>query len=95
MPDVVADYGAVVDFQDDAEGFAQACRKVADDSLDKRDAKLAPLLRMHHWDSIASRMEQLVTDAARRPVVPSLSERDGGPFDYIVVGAGFAGSTIA
>jgi len=95
IPDVVTDYTGVVDLQDDAEGFACACRHVVDHSVERRDAKVDPLLRLHHWDSIAKRMEELVIDAATEPTVPAMTGRDGGPFDFVIVGAGFAGSTLA
>jgi UDP-galactopyranose mutase len=95
VPDVVADYSGVVDLQDCADGFAGACRAVREHSLEKRDAKVDPILRLHHWDSIARRMEELVLDVADRPSTPWACGRDGGPFDYVIVGAGFAGSTLA
>jgi len=95
IPDVVTDYTGVVDLQDDADGFASACRDVLEHSVERRDAKVDPLLRLHHWDSIASRMEELVEDVAAKPAAPCMSSREGGPFDYVIVGAGFAGSTLA
>ncbi len=64
IPDVVADFSDVVDLQDDVDGFAVACREVYGHSLDDRDAKVNPLLRLHHWDSIATRMEELLLQAA-------------------------------
>jgi glycosyltransferase involved in cell wall biosynthesis len=57
VPDVVAGYRGVVDLQDDADGFADACRRVLRDGIDARDAKVRPLLRLHHWDTIAARMQ--------------------------------------
>jgi glycosyltransferase involved in cell wall biosynthesis len=56
VPDVVASYPAVVDLQDDAAGFALACRRVLGHSMADRDRKLAPLLARHHWDAIAAGM---------------------------------------
>ncbi|HWC13654.1 MAG TPA: glycosyltransferase [Actinomycetota bacterium] len=69
IPDVVTDYASVVDLQDDADGFARACRNVYDHSLEERDLKIDPLLRFHHWDSVAPRMEELIAAAAESQVV--------------------------
>ena len=57
VPDVVAGYRGVVDLQDDAEGFAGACRRVVRHRSSARDAKVTPLLQLHHWDTIAARMQ--------------------------------------
>jgi glycosyltransferase involved in cell wall biosynthesis len=65
VPDVVADFGAVVDLQDDAAGFAAACEHVLTGAAERR-AKVRPLLRLHHWDTIAARM-QAHMDAAQDP----------------------------
>lgn len=62
--DVVADYATIVDLQDDARGFAAACRAVIDHSQQDRDEKLMALLKLHHWDAIAARMEDLIADVA-------------------------------
>ena len=62
VPDVVADYGNLVDLQDTSTGFADACRKVAEDSAKDRAEKARPLLHRHHWDTIASRMDLLVAE---------------------------------
>jgi glycosyltransferase involved in cell wall biosynthesis len=56
VPDVVADFGAVVDLQDDAAGFARACEHVLTQAAERR-MKARPLLRLHHWDTIARRMQ--------------------------------------
>ena len=61
--DVVTAFGAVVDLQDDGEGFAAACREVLHHDLSERDRKLRPLLFANHWDTIASRMASLVAEA--------------------------------
>lgn len=63
IPDVVTDYASVVDLQDDASGFARACRNVYEHSLEERDLKIDPLLRFHHWDAVARRMEELMVAA--------------------------------
>ncbi len=56
VPDVVADFGPVVDLQDDAAGFAAACAHVLTEAAERR-AKVRPLLQVHHWDTIAARMQ--------------------------------------
>ena len=66
VPDVVADYGEVVELRDDAEGFAAACREVAGHSRGQRDANVSPLLERHDWHAIADEMRTLIDEAARR-----------------------------
>jgi UDP-galactopyranose mutase len=96
VPDVVADYETVVAIEEDGAGFARACRETLTHSTTERDAKVRPLIRLHHWDSIAQRMEGLVSETHRtRPAKPRTVERRNGAFDYMVVGAGFAGSVLA
>ena len=68
VPDVVSDFGRVVDLQDDAAGFADACRRVLEHDAEERDRRLVPLLHANNWDTIAASMSQLV-DA----VTPALS----------------------
>ncbi|HLL66881.1 MAG TPA: glycosyltransferase [Micromonosporaceae bacterium] len=63
VPDVVADWDAVVRFADDGAEFARACTAVREDSTDERDARVAPLARRHEWDAIAAEMTALM-DAA-------------------------------
>ena len=64
VPDVVAEFGEVVDVQDDAEGFAAACRALRHHDLAARDALLAPLMHERRWDTIAARMERLIERSA-------------------------------
>jgi glycosyltransferase involved in cell wall biosynthesis len=64
IADVVADFGSVVDLQDDAAGFAAACRRVLAHDVSDRDRKLRPVLFANHWDEIARRMGTIV-DGAR------------------------------
>ena len=60
VPDVVDDFGQLVDLQDDGSGFAAACMKVERHCALSRAAKAEPLLHWHHWDTIAERMEELI-----------------------------------
>jgi glycosyltransferase involved in cell wall biosynthesis len=62
VPDVVADFGEVVDLRDDARGFAQGCRLGRAAGLD--DRLVRPLLTWHSWDGIAARMAELIGGTA-------------------------------
>ena len=64
VPDVVADYTDVVDLQDDGAGFADACVRVREHSPEERADKTKPILHWQHWDTIAARMDTLITEAA-------------------------------
>jgi glycosyltransferase involved in cell wall biosynthesis len=63
VPDVVADFRDVVDLQDDAPGFAAACRRALCQPADLLAAKAQPLLAWRRWDTIAARMEELIDRA--------------------------------
>jgi glycosyltransferase involved in cell wall biosynthesis len=63
VPDVVADFRGVVELRDDAEGFARACEHVLESRPSEREAKVRPLLRVHHWDTIAARMQEHMDEA--------------------------------
>jgi len=64
VPDVVADYGEQVALVGDPHAFAAACEAALAEDPEERRQRVAPLLRAHHWDAIAARMEALV-DAVR------------------------------
>jgi hypothetical protein len=51
--------------QDDAAGFADACRRVLQHDCADRDRKLRPLLQANHWDTIASSMWELIDGASQ------------------------------
>ena len=63
VPDVVADFGELVDLQDSAAGFADACRRVAEHCPLAREAKAAATMHWNHWDTIAERMDRLIGSA--------------------------------
>ena len=65
VPDVVADYTGVVDLRNDAQGFADACRNASAECAEARRERVKPVLRRHHWDAIASRMEELIATTRR------------------------------
>ncbi len=56
----MSEFAEVVDLQDDAAGFAEADREVAEHCPQTRATKAEPLLHWNHWDTIAQRMEQLI-----------------------------------
>ena len=60
VPDVVTDFGELVDLQHDGASFADACRRVERHCPQSRAAKAEPSLHWHHWDTIATRMEELI-----------------------------------
>ncbi|HUR77874.1 MAG TPA: glycosyltransferase [Acidimicrobiales bacterium] len=64
IPDVVSDFGLLVDLQDDAAGFADACRRVLLHDCADRDRKLRPLLHANHWDTIAASMQDLIHEVS-------------------------------
>ena len=61
VPDVVADYEGIVDLADDAAGFAAACRAGRAGIDETRATRIEAVLHRQHWDSIAARMEELIT----------------------------------
>jgi UDP-galactopyranose mutase len=96
IADVVADFGTVVSICDDAAAFAEACRAVLHQPAEERSAKARPLLKLHHWDTIAERMDAIMSAAkASRGQVRVTAASGSGGFDYMIVGAGFAGSVMA
>ena len=60
VPDVVADHQKVVELEDDGAGFAAACRRARSQTAATREAAVASVLSLQHWDSIAERMGQLL-----------------------------------
>jgi glycosyltransferase involved in cell wall biosynthesis len=70
VADVVADYTGIVNLSDDASGFAEACRAALGESARQRAERVAPVLRRQHWDTIATRMADLVE--AARPAVKAV-----------------------
>ena len=56
----MTDFGELVDLQDGGEGFAVACRRVERHCPLSRAAKAEPLLQVHHWNTIAERMGELL-----------------------------------
>jgi UDP-galactopyranose mutase len=101
ITDVIRHYGDLesVFIADGAEAFIKGCEEAlalvrsGDSWLDEVDLKLANL----SWDITYARMAGLVHEAIALPsagpnIVKSASKK---AYDYLVVGAGFAGSVIA
>jgi glycosyltransferase involved in cell wall biosynthesis len=60
VPDVVADFGDVVELREDARGFADACELLRQRAGAPQSDALRRILRRNSWDGIAKRMEALV-----------------------------------
>ncbi len=60
VPDVVADYSGIVTLGRDAAGLADACRAAVVECPQARAERIRPVLRNHHWDTIARAMQALV-----------------------------------
>jgi UDP-galactopyranose mutase len=101
VADVIRHYGDMeaVAIADGPAAFVAACARAlelakGEEWLAEVDAKLAHL----SWDTTFARMSGLVGEAvaAAAPKGPNfIASADGGSYDYLVVGAGFAGSVIA
>ncbi len=66
VADVVSDYSEVVDLQDDAAGFADACQRLLGEDREQRRRNVTPTLERQTWDSIAGRMAAILQQAAQR-----------------------------
>lgn len=101
IADVIRHYSDLeaVFIADGADAFVKACEdalalgRSGDEWLRQVDAKLANL----SWDTTYARMAGLVHEAAAVPVAgPNIvSAHSRKRYDYLVVGAGFAGSVVA
>jgi UDP-galactopyranose mutase len=101
ITDVIRHYGDLkaVFIADGTQAFIEGCEKAlalsqgSDEWLDTVDAKLANI----SWDTTYARMAGLVREAANVTVSgPRLVTSAGRKkYDYLVVGAGFAGSVLA
>jgi glycosyltransferase involved in cell wall biosynthesis len=60
VPDVVADYGSVVQLAGDAADFIARCRLALAEDPASRDRRVAPLLARQEWDGIAAAMDALL-----------------------------------
>ena len=107
--DVVRDYGGVagVFLADDPASFAAACDSalLLKESNSDWLAAVDQILARSSWDDTFSAMNDLLGQAIERRLTPDgppkghprqrTSNRSGSAFDYLIVGAGFAGSVLA
>jgi UDP-galactopyranose mutase len=100
IADVVRHYAdlAGVFIADGADAFVAACERAlalargAGEWLAEADARLSHL----SWDTTHARMAGLVQEALAVPRnPPALIARVKKPYDYLIVGAGFAGAVLA
>jgi glycosyltransferase involved in cell wall biosynthesis len=64
VPDVVADHRSVVSLADDAPAFGEACRRARGGPHGVRPGDVEAVLRRHHWDAIAARMDDVMATAS-------------------------------
>jgi UDP-galactopyranose mutase len=99
ITDVVRHYGDMegVFIADTAEEFVQGCERALELArgpggwLAEVDLKLAHL----SWDTTAARMAGLIDAASASAGAPAILGRRARKYDYMIVGAGFAGSVLA
>ena len=99
--DVVRPYGdeGLVRIADCADEFAAAAEAAMEEDRDESLRRVDAFLGERSWDRTQRRMKRLIDDAieANRdgaPAAPTVRTKDRA-FDYLVVGAGFAGSVLA
>ena len=103
VPDVVRHYGDVegVLIAGDAPAFVKACERALNLSTDRHTwlPAVDALLARSSWDQTFMAMSTLVDQALvtkRQPPKPAIRRPNGAaPYDYLIVGAGFAGSVLA
>lgn len=105
--DVVRDYGeqglGLVAIAEGATGFAEEIAKILgrrerDDWLTEVDAALADLSWDSTWGRMVARIGEAVQakdEAKEHRSASRLAPVNPKPFDYLIVGAGFAGSVLA
>jgi UDP-galactopyranose mutase len=97
--DVVDPYGAqgLVRIAEEPTAFARACEQAMEENTAARLRRVDAFLTESSWDYTWTDMRELIDRAVRRNASRA---RPGGPaapsaFDWLVVGAGFAGSVMA
>ncbi|WP_426128563.1 UDP-galactopyranose mutase [Pararhizobium sp. PWRC1-1] len=108
IKDVIRHYGDSkgVFIARDADGFAEACDEAL--ALKKSGtgwlASVDTMLRSSSWDATFLAMSALIDEAVTRRLVPDQpternhnrsSAKTSAEYDYLIVGAGFAGSVLA
>jgi glycosyltransferase involved in cell wall biosynthesis len=64
VPDVVGDHSAIVQFADNAAGFAVACRRSVAGLSASDLEQVRAVLQLNRWDAIAARMGTLLDEAS-------------------------------
>jgi UDP-galactopyranose mutase len=99
VPDVVRAYGGarVVRIADEPEEFARACQHAMEEDGRARRHRADTLLTESSWDFTWADMRELIDRVARlgRQPAPAARRPERRTFDWLVVGAGFAGSVMA
>lgn len=72
VPDVVTQFGTIVDVADDAQTFAQACVRALGSSNRRHRNRVAQLLRRHDWDAVTADMAAIVHEAGNQPDLEDL-----------------------
>ena len=93
--DVADPYGkeGLVEIAATSDDFVAAIERRLREGLNGQLADVDRFLAGMSWDATQERMAELVEASVRRPALKSARPRKR--FDYMVVGAGFAGSTLA
>ena len=96
--DVVTPYGdhGLVRIADEPESFARACEAAMAEDADERQRRVDAFLTEMSWDYTWADMLELIDGKVRAREEPRrrrVPRRDG--FDWLVAGAGFAGSVLA
>ena len=96
ISDVVSPYGeqGLVRIADEPEAFARACEEAMAEDGEERQRRVDAFLTEMSWDYTWADMAELVERAVRRRRRRPRTPRRQG-FDWLVVGAGFAGSVLA
>ena len=94
--DVVADYGdgGVVRIAGDAAAFVAEVEAALAADAAAHHARADEVLRSRSWDRTWNEMDHLIAAAIKAKTVKPRRAR-GPAFDWLVVGAGFAGSVVA
>lgn len=99
ITDVVRHYGDLeaVEIAGSPEAFIAACERAVDRSRQPIDAawrlQAYDTLAGQSWQAVATAMQKLIRDIVTPSIAPIATKR--AHYDYLVVGAGFAGAVMA
>jgi glycosyltransferase involved in cell wall biosynthesis len=72
VSDLVTQFGTLIDVEDDARAFADACAAALGQDARRRHQRVAPLLRRRHWDTVADEVRTVLREAGARPRLEDL-----------------------